>query len=156
MIVSKFFYKGLNMLVDKYAKFIAEQLKSTKEYQVEEEDDGMDLVEDFIAEMVTAKGTKITLGDKSHSMSKIPIEHHAEFKKQYPGVRTRYRGKRETQDQMQARTGGQKGKWTSSLGTYRSGEREYRSPSTQDTLKKDATHFYAHPRDIEAAGHKLK
>jgi hypothetical protein len=144
------------MLVDKYAKFIAEQLKPTKEYQVEEEDDGIDLVENFIAEMKEAKDTKITLGDKSHPMNKIPIEHHAEFKKQYPGVRTRYRGKRETQDQMQARTGGQKGKWTSSLGTYRSGEREYRSPSTQDTLKKDATHFYAHPRDIEAAGHKLK
>ncbi len=145
------------MLVDKYAKFIAEQLKSTKEYQVEEEDDGIDLVENFIAEMKEAKDTKITLGDKSHPMNKIPIEHHAEFKKQYPGVRTRYRGKRETLDQQQARSGGQKvHQLYRSLGSLKSGEREPRSPSTQDTLKKDATHFYAHPRDIEAAGHKLK
>jgi len=121
---------------ERYAQFIAEQLKSTKEPQ-----DDRDLIEDFIAEMVTAKGTQITLGGKSHPMSKIPIEHHAEFKKKYPGVRTRYRGKRETVDQLQARSGGMKG--------------NYRGPSTQDTLKKNATHFYAHPLDVKAAGHEL-
>jgi len=125
----------------KYATFIAEQAKLTKPYH-EQKDDGMDLVEDFIAEMNDAKGAKITLGGQSHTMNKIPIEHHAEFKKQYPGVRTRYRGKRETTDQLQHRSGGMKG--------------QYEGPSTQDTLKKNATHFYAHPMDVEAAGHKLK
>jgi hypothetical protein len=75
-------------------------------------------------------------------MNKIPIEHHAEFKKQYPGVRTRYRGKREKISDLAARSGGAKGNYS---GTH-----------TQDTLKKDATHFYAHPMDVEAAGHKVK
>jgi hypothetical protein len=102
----------------------------------------LQLIEDIISEVVTAKNTSITLGGKSHPMNKIPIEHHAEFKKQYPGVRTRYRGKREKINDLQTRSGGAKGNYS---GTH-----------TQDTLKKDATHFYAHPMDVEAAGHKVK
>jgi len=151
------------MTIKNYVQFISEQQKKLSiagiaeaKSEQDKEDDGLDLIEEFIAELVTAKGTKITLGGKSHPMNRIPIEHHAEFKKLYPGVRTRYRGKRETLDQLHARSGGTKGRSSSSMGTYKSGERPYRSPSTQDTLKKDATHFYAHPMDIEAAGHKLK
>jgi len=120
-------------------------------------DEELQFVKDMISEALDAKNTNITLGDKSHPMNKIPIEHHAEFKKQYPGVRTRYRGKRETLDQLQARSGGSKGNTSSSMGTFK-GDRASsdRSPSTQDTLKKNATHFYAHPMDVEAAGHKVK
>ena len=105
-------------------------------------EDDLHLVKEFVMEAVTAKDTSINLGGKSHPMNKIPIEHHAEFKKQYPGVRTRYRGKREKISDLAARSGGAKG--------------NYNGTHTQDTLKKDATHFYAHPIDIEAAGHKLK
>ena len=116
-------------------------------------EDDLNLVKEFVMEAMDAKNTTITLGGKKHPMNKMPIAHHDEFKKQYPGVRTRYRGKRETLDQMQARSGGSKGNTSSSMGSFNSGER---SISSQDTLKKNATHFYAHPADVEAAGNKVK
>jgi hypothetical protein len=123
----------------------------------EADDEELQFIKDMIFEAMDAKNTTITLGGKKHPMNKMPIEHHAEFKKQYPGVRTRYRGKRETLDQLQARSGGSKGNTSSSMGTFKgSNKSSDRSPSTQDTLKKNATHFYAHPADVEAAGHKVK
>ena len=151
----------MNDTIKTYANFISKQLvkdgvvSETSDHVTinnSEQDDINSLVEELIEEMKTAKNTMITLGGKQHPMNKIPMEHYAEFKKKYPGVRTRFRGKRETVGQLQARSGGEKGK-ENFIHRVHSGDRS--GVSVSDTLKKDATHFYAHPSDVEAAGHKL-